>query len=530
MTEVNPVPVRLGWRVLLALLGGGLSVLAHAPFEWCGLGLIGLAVLPACLVGVVRTRSGFLLGLAWGLGAFLAGVSWLYVALNRYGGVPAPLAGLAIVLFCLYLALYPALVAALFVRLRLACSVWWGGLGFAGLWVLGEWARGRLMTGFPWLSVGYGQTPPSPLAGYFPVLGVFGVGLLLALLAAWLGLQLSAQWGRWRRLSTGAPALVPVRWRGLGLAAAGLLLLGWGLGGVRWTTPDGAPVRVSLIQTHIDQGLKWSPEHLGEWLETNARLAIGQAAHSDIVVLPETTLPLLADQLPAGYLDLLAGQMRMQGSDLVFGVFMRDEAGRIFNSAMSVGVSPTQSYAKHHLVPFGEYSPPLFGWFYRLAEIPMSDQSPGAADQPPLYLQGQRVAVNICYEDVFGHELIRALPEATLMLNLSNLAWYGRSLAQPQHLQIARARAMEAGRPMLRATNTGMTALVQPDGSVQAVLAQFEQGVLQVSVQGYQGLTPYARWGDSVPLSLALFALLLAGWRRPGGARAANFASGGESQ
>ncbi len=160
----------------------------------------------------------------------------------------------------------------------------------------------------------------------------------------------------------------------------------------------------------------------------------------------------------------------------------------------------------------------------------MSDQSPGAADQPPLYLQGQRVAVNICYEDVFGHELIRALPEATLMLNLSNLAWYGRSLAQPQHLQIARARAMEAGRPMLRATNTGMTALVQPDGSVQAVLAQFEQGVLQVSVQGYQGLTPYARWGDSVPLSLALFALLLAGWRRPGGARAANFASGGESQ
>jgi apolipoprotein N-acyltransferase len=191
------------------------------------------------------------------------------------------------------------------------------------------------------------------------------------------------------------------------------------------------------------------------------------------------------------------------------GVFRRDEAGRIYNAAVGLGTAPVQHYAKQHLVPFGEYSPPLFGWFYRLVQIPMSDQTRGAPDQPPMQLDGQRVALNICYEDLFGAELIRALPAATLMLNISNLAWYGDSLAQPQHLQIARVRALETGRPMLRSTNTGMTALVRPDGEVAGVLPAFERGVLRVEVQGYQGLTPYARWGDRLALAVAL---LITAW------------------
>ena len=170
---------------------------------------------------------------------------------------------------------------------------------------------------------------------------------------------------------------------------------------------------------------------------------------------------------------------------------------------MSLGRSPTQYYAKHHLVPFGEYSPPLFDWFYRLVHIPMSDQTRGAPEQPPMALGGQRIALNICYEDLFGAELIRSLPQATLMLNLSNLAWYGDSLAQPQHLQIARVRALETGRPMLRSTNTGMTAVVQPDGTVSGVLREFERGVLHAEVRGYSGLTPFARWGDRPALALA---------------------------
>ena len=197
------------------------------------------------------------------------------------------------------------------------------------------------------------------------------------------------------------------------------------------------------------------------------------------------------------------------------GVFRRDEAGHIYNAAISLGAAPAQYYAKQHLVPFGEYSPPLFGWFYRLAQIPMSDQTRGAPDQPPMRFGAQRVALNICYEDLFGAELARALPEATLMLNISNLAWYGDSLAQPQHLQVARVRALETGRPMLRSTNTGMTALVQPDGSVAALLPAFERGVLRVEAQGYAGLTPYARGGDWLAIGVALLIVTAAVMGRP---------------
>lgn len=475
-----------------AFLAGAGSVLAFAPFELFPLAFVSVAVLVWLLRAVTRARTGFLLGFAWGLGAFLAGVSWLYVALNRYGGVPMPVAALAILLFCAYLALYPGLAAALFVRARRGGPLAQATL-FGGLWLVCEWLRGWVFTGFPWLAIGYSQTPPSPLAGLMPVLGVYGVGGLVVFAATLIALA------RWRR-----PAAA-LRTSAMLLA---LVLVGSGLGRFAWTTPVGEPLRVALIQTNIEQGLKWEPEMLAHWLDVNAELAGRYDA--DLIVLPETSLPLLVEHLPPGYLDRLAGAARARGGDLVIGVFSRDAQGHIYNAALSVGVSPSQFYAKRHLVPFGEYSPPLFGWFYEIADIPMSDQTPGPREQPPLQLGGQRIAVNICYEDLFGHELLDSLPEATLMLNLSNLAWYGRSLAQPQHLQIARVRALETGRPMLRSTNTGMTALVRPDGSVAGVLPQFEGGALQLEVRGYQGVTPYARWGDRAALWLAAAAVVLA--------------------
>nr|WP_169207136.1 apolipoprotein N-acyltransferase [Aromatoleum petrolei] len=482
--------------MLVALLAGGASVLAFSPFGIIPLAVLSLAVLAGLAARQTRARAGFALGFAWGLGAFLAGVSWLYVALNRYGGMPMPLAALAILLFCAYLALFPAAVGALFVRLGRG-GAWRRALLFAGLWIGSELLRSWLFTGFPWLAVGYSQTPPSPLAGFFPVVGVYGVGGLVAFLAALVALT------PWCSVRPAAAALAAI----LFLAGAG-----FGLGRVPWTSPTGKPLEVALIQTNVEQGLKWRPELLSEWLESNARLVREHPA--DLVVLPETTLPLLADRLPDGYLEELAAPVAARGGDLVFGVFLRDARGAIYNAALSLGASPSQSYAKQHLVPFGEYSPPLFGWFYELVDIPMSDQTRGASDQPPLRLGAQRVAINICYEDLFGRELIRSLPEATLMLNLSNLAWYGDSFAQPQHLQIARVRAMETGRPMLRSTNTGMTALVQPDGRVAEVLPAFTQGALSMSVQGYEGLTPYARWGDSAVLLLGVLALAVAGHLR----------------
>lgn len=476
-------------RALLAALAGGLSVFAYAPFGVFPLALLSLAALALLLGRAARAREGSFLGFAWGLGGFLAGVSWLYVALNRYGGMPMPLAALAILLFCAYLALFPALVGGLFVRLAPARALRKAAF-FAGLWTVAELLRGGLFTGFPWLAIGYSQTPPSPLAGFAPVVGVYGVGGLLAFVAALVAFT------SWRRI---VPAM------SVACAVVVLATAGFGLGRIGWTQPAGEPIAVALIQTNIEQALKWHPERLADWLETNARLATGQNA--DLIVLPETTLPMLADQLPAGYLDGLAGQMRARAANLVLGVFLRDADGRVYNAALSVGESPTQTYAKHHLVPFGEYSPPLFGWFYEWVNIPMSDQTRGSVDPPPLRLGAQRVAINICYEDLFGRELIRALPEATLMLNISNLAWYGDSLAQPQHLQIARMRALETGRPMLRSTNTGMTAVVLPDGRVAGVLPEFTRAALHAEVTGYEGLTPYARWGDSAAMLLALAAM-----------------------
>lgn len=492
-------------RVLLALLAGGASVLAFEPFALFPLALLSLAALAWLLRAVERTRDGFWLGFAWGWGAFIAGVSWLYVALNRYGGMPAPLAGLAIALFCAYLALYPALVGAAFVRLR--CAGWGraplaGALLFGALWLCGEWLRGVVFSGFPWLAMGYSQTPPSPLAGYLPLLGVYGVGGVLAFLAGLIAFVDG------RRRATG--------WRPALLALA-VLGVGSGLLERAWTVPSGEPIKVALVQTDFAQSLKWDPQHFAEVLQINLDLVRDEFLRADppaIVVLPETTLPTLFDRLPEAYVEALADFAREAGGDLVLGVFRRDPHDNIYNSAISLGRAQQQHYAKHHLVPFGEYSPPLFGWFYRLASIPMSDQTGGGPDQPPMALAGQRVALNICYEDLFGAELIRALPQATMLLNISNLAWYGDSFAQPQHLQIARVRALESGRPMLRSTNTGMTAIVQPDGRVSAVLPAFERGVLRATVQGYVGLTPYARWGDRLALGAALCALALIGVRR----------------
>ncbi|WP_374261028.1 apolipoprotein N-acyltransferase [Zoogloea sp.] len=490
----------MGWlRRTGAFLAGGASVLAYAPIGWFPLIFVALGVLfwllgpgalsPAGLTLRSRVGAGFGIGFAWGLGAMLGGVSWLYVALHRFGGMPVPLAALAVLLFCALVGVFAGFAGAAFGGLRRG-RAGPDAVVFAAAWLVFEWTRCWIFTGFPWLAVGYSQTPPSPLAGFAPVFGVFGVGGLVALAAA---LAVAALAGRaWR------PALAVV------LVAVG----GAGLRQIEWTAPVGAPLQVALLQTNIEQSLKWRPEMLQAWLDRNLTMVRDNPA--TLVVLPETTIPLLIDHLPPGYLETVGRTVADRGGDVILGTFTRDADGRIYNAAISLGRSPSAHYAKQHLVPFGEYSPPLFRWFYDFAHIPMADQTRGPEHQPPMALAGQRVAVNICYEDVFGEELIRSLPEATLMLNLSNLAWYGDSFAQPQHLQIARLRALETGRPMLRSTNTGMTALVMPDGQVADVLPPFKADALHVEVRGYQGLTPYARWGNVPAVGVALAVLAAA--------------------
>jgi len=465
---------------LLATGLGGISVFGFAPFELFPLPILALALLFR-LGQKASPRGAGWLGFCYGLGFFLAGVSWVYVSLHDVGGMATPIAIAATVLFCAYLALFPAVAGYLACRLASADFLKNAAL-FAGALTLTEWLRGWLFTGFPWLALGYSQTPPSPLAGYAAVLGSYGIGFLVALIAALLA-------AGWRRKAVWAVIVA-------------ILVGGALLRGMDWTQPDGKPVSVSLLQGNIPQSLKWVPERLPLSIDTYIGLA--QKYPADLTILPETSIPLFFDELPRDVLKAL-----MQHGDALLGIAIRHREGGYVNGAVAVSPAPSlQSYAKRHLVPFGEYIPPGFDWFFKLVKIPMADFSAGPRLQPPLEIAGQKIAPNICYEDLFGEEIIRALPQATLLVNLSNTAWFGDSLAQPQHLQIARLRAMETGRTMLRATNTGITAAIAPDGRVLGQLPAFTGGALRVEAQGFAGMTPFARWGNALALLLAIGAVL----------------------
>jgi len=470
---------------------GAAGVLCFAPVELFWLAPLVLAGLFRLLGRSATPRQAFFTGWLFGSGFFLAGVSWIYVSLSVFGGMPWWLAGPATALFCLALALLPGGTAWLYKRWQPAAP-WRRTLYFAALLALTDWLRGWLFTGFPWLAWGYSQTPPSPLAGFAPLFGVYGLSLLVAL----------------------SGALLPT-WRiGLPFLAA-LALGGYGLRHSAWTAPAGPPLSVALVQGNVPQEMKWQPEHFIRTLLLYRDLV---AAHpAQLTVLPETAIPAFFDQLPGDFVAELKRLAQRQNGDLILGT-PTGGGDRYWNSAVSLGASPLQTYSKRHLVPFGEFIPGGFAWFMALADIPMSEFSRGPDDQPPLAVAGQQVAADICYEDAFGEEIRTALPQATLLVNLSNTAWFGHSLAQPQHLQISRLRALETGRPMLRATNTGMTAVIAPDGIVQAALPAFTTGVLRAEVRGYQGMTPYGRWGNGLFLALAGLLLGLAGWpgrRRP---------------
>jgi len=489
--------------LLISLVAGALAVAGFAPLNVWPLPILSLAVLFGLLARTSSLRAGFLIGLVWGLGFFIAGVSWVFISLSVYGGMAAWLAALATLLFCAFLALFPATVGALqarwpvspTLRLLLLIPLMWGAT---------EWVRGWIFTGFPWLVMGYSQVPDSPLAGYAPLAGVYGVSFLLALIAALLAWSVATRGHQARR----------------GWAVVAIVALGVGgqaLRGLAWTTPDGAPTTVSLLQGNIPQEMKWRPEQAVATLESYARLAA--ASPAQLVVLPETALPLFEADLPDHYRAGLSSLGRQNGGDVLLGVPTGTLDGAYHNSVISLGTSPSQRYHKVHLVPFGEYIPlkAFWGWVLEVLHIPLSDFARGTLDQRPLAIGGQRVAVNICYEDAFGEEIIRQLPAASVLVNVSNLAWFGDSFAPWQHAQMSQMRALETGRMMLRATNTGLTAIIDARGRVLAQLPLFQPGSLSGEIQGYAGSTPYVRWGNAPVLALwgvLGIGLIVAGFRR----------------
>lgn len=491
-------------RLAAAFALGAVSVAGFGDWPFFPLPLAALAALFWLWSRAPSARAAAQLGFAFGAGLFLVGVSWVYVSLHRFGGMPLPLAAVATVLFCLYLAVYPAAVGYAQARIPATPAVRWM-LVVPALWVLAEWLRGWLFTGVPWLALGYSQAD-GPFAGFAALAGVFGVSFLAAATA---GAVLTFAVAR------GAARLTA-------LAAIAAVMIGGGaLRTIEWTMRHGDPLAVSLLQGNIPQELKFVPGRYEATLETYARLA--ERAQGRLIVWPETAIPRFLGDVDPAYVARLKALAVARGGDFLIGAPVLDQDGRYYNAVVSLGASPGQVYAKSHLVPFGEFVPPGFGWVVALLKIPLGDFARGAEAQPPLALGGQRVAANICYEDAFGEEIIRPLPEATLLVNVSNVAWFGDSLAPAQHLRIARLRALETGRFMLRATNTGVTAIVAPDGAVVARLPSFTEGVLEGRVEGRAGATPYVRLGNT-PAVLAALAIVagaaIAGRRGRGKRRA----------
>ncbi len=492
----NFVKILRIYQLILAGLGGVFAVGGFAPWYFFPMPVISLALLFWLWLQSDSPRFSFGLGFFFGLGIFGTGVGWIYVALHEFGNMPVILALLATFLFVALISSFPALAGYLLRKWPTTQGVKLC-LTFPLLWAAAELSRGYLFTGFPWLTLGYSQVPLSPLAGYAPLLGVYGVSLVMALSAGLL--VLCAQ----NRLSM------------KGKVAAAVLVLLW-LGGavlhkVEWTVPVGNMVKISLLQGNISEEEKFQESKLVDTLETYRRLVLGSDAR--LIVLPETALPILRSQVPENYAAILRDHMRPQAGDVLIGAFEREQ-GLYYNTMYSLGVSPSQAYRKNHLVPFGEFIPLrwIFGWVVNdLLSIPMSDLTSGGELQPLLNLAGQQIAMNICYEDVFGEEIIRSLPQATLLLNTSNDAWYGDTAAAIQHNQIAQMRALETGRMLLRATNTGVTSVIGRDGVILKMLPQHEEGVLTAEVQGYSGATPYVRWGNTAVLALLLVMSALAG-------------------
>ncbi len=495
-------------QTLIAFAGGAVGVLGFAPFYAWPCVVVSLVILFALWAQAPSAKQAALIGLAWGLGLFLFGVSWLYVAIHVYGNMPAPLAALAIFLFCCYISAYPTLAGAIAHKLGKKFSATTTLLGVMPASFVGfEYLRGLVVTGFPWMSAGYSQTPggmiPAPLGGYAPVVGMFGMSWILAITAGVVTILLTRHASLTRRVKTLLPVGIVIVW------GAGFVLQA-----VPWSTPSGAPLSVALLQGNISQELKWREDELSNSLFNYQELALKSRAK--LIVLPETAAPIFYHDLPADFLTSLRLRALNNGGDLIMGApyslpATSNAPTPFFNSAISMGVAPTQRYSKDHLVAFGEFIPPLFSWVYSWLSIPLSGFTQGGTEQAPMRLSNHLVAINICYEDAFGSEVARPLPAAELLVNMSNMAWYGHSLAADQHVQFSQMRAMETSRWMLRSTNTGVTAAVNERGEIVKSLPQFTRGVLEIDAIPRQGATLYARWRDAPVLILLVgnFAILI---------------------
>ena len=492
----------LGAESLLVAVLGAFQTIAYAESRWWPLPLLCMSAL-LWRVDLASPRRAALLGWCFGTAWLAAGTWWLYISLHRYGGLSAMLAVAAVLALSAALSLYLAAACAAYARWRSGAAR--DALLFAAVWLLAELARGVIFTGFPWLASGYSQLD-APVALLAPWIGVYGMGAVLAA-GAW---ALARFW-----LSRG---------RGWGAAAAVVALVGLAaLAPADFTRPAGV-MSVALLQTNVSQDDKFAADRMPEALAWTSRELL--VARADLVLAPETAVPLLPEQLTdfaPGYWETLLRHFQKSGTMALVGVPLGDFEHGYTNSVAGLSNrSKTYRYDKTHLVPFGEFIPTGFRWFTEMMSIPLGDFARGVANPPSFAVGPQRVAPNICYEDLFGEELARRFIDPalapTVFANVSNIGWFGPSAINEQHLNISRLRTLEFQRPMIRATNTGATAIIDFRGHVLAQLPPYTRDVLLGQVQGREGVTPFAAWSARLgvwPLWLLAAATVLAfAWRR----------------
>jgi apolipoprotein N-acyltransferase len=493
--------------ILVALLAGALNVFSFAPFYLWPLQIISLALLFLFVAQATDSsiRRSAILGWAYGFGEMFFGVCWLIILMTRFNDLPIWLSLIGMALLAGFLALLATLAmsaASLLQRRWKPSALVLFIFILPAMWALTEWLRGWLFSGFPWLVSGYAHTV-SPLAGYAPLLGVFGVGWISALISGAIAL-LILQPQSWKKTS----ALIVF------LLGSGLLLSQYA-----WTQPHGQPITARLLQGNVDQGLKFDLARVQESLALYHDMIV--AAPADLIATPETALPMLSSHLPSDYLPRLNAFAQENNSHLILGVIVHDGDNIFANSVLGFGreqAAQSYRYDKHHLVPFGEFIPFGFRWFTEMMKIPFGELTSGAKVPQAMQIKDQFILPNICYETLFGEEIAQQLRSqasskngaATILLNVSNMAWYGDSIAMPQHLQISQMRVLETGRAMLQATNTGATAFIDGQGKIVSQLKPYTRDTLAVRVQGMTGLTPYIMFGNATVIVLALLSLLLA--------------------
>ena len=482
----------------LFVLGALVAIAAELPYGgWIQIPLLSLVWWSFANKRSESFLSHFVLGLVFGIGYFVVGLWWLYISLHDVGGMNAPLACMGVFLLSSYVAIYFS-VATLSLRLLKLSGL--TGLFLAASWVLSEYLRGEIFTGFPWM--GFAETQVSgPFFSIAPYLGGLGC-TFLTVYTSWQLLQLR------RHFLSSALSLALI-------TIITILASLWS-----FTKPTGAPLKIELLQGNFSQSLIFRPEGVLQQIEFYRHSMTRSDA--ELIIAPETAFPWPESNLPRTLLEELQSFSNSNRANLLFGVIGRKPApqdNREFSNR-ALGLSPSSTpylYDKNHLVPFGEFIPPGFHWFVNAFGVPLSDFARGGILQPnftilrnhedPVY-----AAVTICYEDVFGGELASRLRNSVqptnLLINLTNLAWFGDSQAPAQQLRLSQLRSKETGLPALRATNTGITAVLGPDGKVLETLPGFTQATLSTQVQVYSGKTPYVIWGNLPILSISCLLLL----------------------